>query len=398
MKSETRSIEGAADFELGVPRSRPLSYTVSTPDEGKPKGLVFVIPGFGGDTGAGYGEALRRHICDIHGFAAVSVAYHCIEARPENGAGLNIPPREHFMLAGVAAQHGVKVANYGDINALTVALKVLNTPIDTYAEILPGGGEYQNFGIVQAMDHLAVLADLVAKGPAFDKTQVIALGSSHGGYIAQLMAKIAPGSLSLVIDNSSYTQPPMNYMGMSREGELRIPFAGVMLVGRVKNGWTLDDRELANFYSRDADLIRDAGHPPHLAVQHSAAMGEGPRLYMVNAAEDAISPPAMKRRQAAAMRAAGFDVRLEIIDRPQLDGRVFKALVHGLDASLKGLFDRALPLARPGSGTLDCEAATIVDYPCVDRAYRFTHTAAGVVGETYELYPMGVDEDGQAAA
>lgn len=397
MQSQTRTIDGAADFELGHPRARPLSYTISTPDEGEPKGLVFAIPGFGADTATGYAEALRRHICDAHGFAAVSVNYHCVEARPENGGAVGISPREHFMLIGMAAHHGVKVGNYADLNELTSKLAKLGAPIEAYAEITPGGGEYQNFGVVQAMDHLAVLADIVARGPAFNRAHVIALGSSHGGYIAHMMAKIAPGSLSTIMDNSSYTQPPMNFMAQGvREYHTRM--GGVKLLCHVKNGWSLDDRAAANFYDRNADLIRDVAYPPHVAVMRAAAGEGGPGFVMVNAAKDGISPAPLKQRQAAALRATGLAAHIDIIDKPQIDGRVFKELTHGLNASLKGLFDRMLPLAAPRSGPLDCEAATVVDYPCIDTGYRFHHGADGVRGEVYDLFPQGADAHGKAAA
>lgn len=397
MQSQTRTIEGAADFELGRPRSRPLSFTISTPDEGKPKGLVFAIPGFGADTAAGYAESLRRHICDTHGFAAVSVDYHCVQARPENGGVVGISPREHFMLIGMAAHHGLKVSNYADINELTAKLAKLGAPIEAYAEITPGGGEYQNFGVVQAMDHLAVLADIVARGPEFDHAHVIALGSSHGGYIAHMMAKIAPRSLSAVIDNSSYTQPPMNFMAQGI-GEYHTRMGGVKLLCRVKNGWNFEERAAANFYDRNADLIRDVAYPPHIAVMREAAGEAGAGYLMVNAVNDGISRPALKQRQAAAFRAAGLSASLDIIDKPQIDGRVFKELIHGLNASLKGLFDRMLPQAAPRSGPLDCEAAAVVDYPCIDKGYRFHHGPNGVRGETYDLFATGEEGKDLAAA
>lgn len=96
---------------------------------------------------------------------------------------------------------------------------------------------------------------------------------------------------------------------------------------------------------------------------------------MVNAATDNISPPHMKQRQIAALQALGFDGQLTLIEKEHLDGKVFKQLVHGLDASLAGLFDMAIPDIRPRAGPSDAELRASVSYECVDSNYRFTHSS-----------------------
>src|SRR5205085_1340970 len=84
MHEETREIEPPLDFETGIARSHPLRYHLTWP-EGRAEGLVFIIPGFGGDTDERYAKRLRHHIARTHGLAAASVRYHCIEARPAGG-------------------------------------------------------------------------------------------------------------------------------------------------------------------------------------------------------------------------------------------------------------------------------------------------------------------------
>lgn len=375
MRTIRREIEGCWDFELQRPRTAPVSYVVDFPD-GPAAGLAFLIPGFGGDTDADYAQALRRHVVERHGLAAVSVRYHCHSARPANGAGLSIDPRDGVFLVGLAAMNGVELGDPRDIVDVIRRLSAANVECEIRATLEPARDEYQNFGIVQAMDHLTVLGDLVEQGVTFDRSRIIAMGSSHGGYIAHMIAKIAPRTLALVIDNSAYVQPPMEFLGRPTSIEYADAVApGITAFCRVRSGWSHDNRQAPDFYDRNRDLVRDLGYPPHLAAAH--ALGEGgPAFRMVIAATDDISPPDIKSRQAAAHRATGFDSQLAVIGEAELDGRVFKRLIHGLDASLAGLFDMAAPALAPREGPIDLEARSVVEYACVDSTYRFTHLSA----------------------
>ena len=49
MATMSGRIEGQQDFELGIPRTVPVTFTAETPEDGPADGLVFLIPGFGGD-------------------------------------------------------------------------------------------------------------------------------------------------------------------------------------------------------------------------------------------------------------------------------------------------------------------------------------------------------------
>lgn len=376
MRNIQRSITGPEDFELGRPRSAPLEYNASFPD-GPAKGLVFLIPGFGSDTDDGYAQALRKHVVEKHGMAAVSVRYHCHGARPSTKGRIKVDPREHLVLLGVAALNKVPVSDPNDLNGLIKRLSKAGVAAEVRATILPARNEYQNFGILQAMDHLAVLGDIVRQGTDFDATRIVALGSSHGGFIAQMIAKIAPRTLAMVIDNSSYTQPPMEYLGQPASAEFRTELApGIVANCRVSSGWTSLNRQAPDFYSRDRDLIRDAAYPGHIAATKAQA-GDSTTIYrMVNSTVDGISPPERKLIQDATLRAFGIDSRLALIGAEQIDGKVFKKLVHGLDASLAGLFDQAIGDLVPRSGPLDAELGSEVVYECVDSIYTFSHSAA----------------------
>lgn len=384
----TRQIEGAADFELGRPRTAPLTYDATWPQDGEAPGVVLVIAGFGGDTDSAYSRALRRHIVETTGMAAVSVRYHAFHARPANGGALRMDTAEHARLVGQAMLMGAQVENLADIHALMRALAAKNAPVSPKVWIDPAHGEAQNFGVLQALDHLCVIGDLMENAPPFDARRIVALGSSHGGYIAHMIAKIAPSTLAAIIDNSSYAQPPMCFLAIGDQPELTILYEGLHLHGRVASAWSVSDRGAPNFYDRDRDLIRDLRYPPHLAAMRAAAPDLGTQYFMVNSAVDTVSPPEAKRRQQAALARAGFASELSVIGPNDIDGRLFKTLTHGLDCSLKGLFDRYIGRMVSRDVAPDAVQGSTVVYPCVDRGYRFYHstTAPYVTGETYDLF------------
>ncbi|PZQ64064.1 MAG: hypothetical protein DI570_06880 [Phenylobacterium zucineum] len=385
----TREIIGAADFELGQVRKAPLRYDITWPAEGEAAGVVLVISGFGDDTSSDYSRKLRGHIVETTGMGAVSVRYHAFEARPNNGGKVVVDPREQVYLLGLAMVHGVKVDMSESALVLADAVGKVDNRSRVRAIIETGSGEPQNFGVIQALDHLCVIGDLIANAPPFDVRRIVALGTSHGGYIAHLMAKFAPSTLAAIIDNSSYAQPPMNFLGIGDESEFTLTAGAAVMDATVRSAWTVSDRQARNYYGRDQDLIRDARYPPHLAAARAAAADHGTQYFMVNSTVDSISPPALKRRQHAALVQAGFDAHLEIIGPEGIDGQLFKMLTHGLGCSLKGLFDRHIGQVRSRTVDPDVMQEAVITYDGVDLVYRFSHTldAPHVVAETAELFP-----------
>lgn len=395
----TREIDGAPDFELGLPRATALAYDITWPQEGEAAGVVLVIPGFGDDTAAGYSQALRRHIVETTGMGAVSVRYHAFHARPTNGATFSIDPREHIYLIGEAARRNVPMGDHNDIRAISQGLVAAKADVRGRVIIEPAHGERQNFGVIQALDHLCVIGDLLENAPSFDTRRIIALGSSHGGYIAHLVAKFAPSTLAAIIDNSAYAQPPMCFLSIGDQPELFLNLDGFTLEAQTRSAWSVSNREAANFYDRDRDLIRDLRFPPHVAAMRAAAADHGTQYFMVNSARDDISPPAVKQRQQAVLARAGFETELQIVQADDIDGQLFKKFTHGLDCSLKRLFDRYIGRVRPRETDLDGALATTIAYDGVDRGYRFRHSAQApyVQAEIYDLFADHAAETAAAA-
>ncbi|MCR6592022.1 DUF2920 family protein, partial [Campylobacter insulaenigrae] len=73
----------------------------------------------------------------------------------------------------------------------------------------PPNNEYQNFGIMAAIDHINALKDILNKYPQFKTLPKIYGGGSYGGYLALMCAKIAPWYVDGVIDNSGAALPPL---------------------------------------------------------------------------------------------------------------------------------------------------------------------------------------------
>ncbi|EGT3378230.1 DUF2920 family protein, partial [Campylobacter coli] len=85
-------------------------------------------------------------------------------------------------------------------------------------DFIPPNGDYQNFGIMAAIDHINALKDLVKRFPKLADLPKIYGGGSYGGYLSLLIAKIAPWYVDGVIDNSGSALPPLNYI-LGREME-----------------------------------------------------------------------------------------------------------------------------------------------------------------------------------
>jgi hypothetical protein len=371
-ESWTATIAGPDDVEMPIPRSSKITYHVTAPKTGA-KGLVFVIHGFGGDTDGGYDTHLRQHLAEAYGLAAVTVEYHCYHSRPPLGASVNIPPEELQRLQAFAWQVGlggtVSGSNVGEV--LKSVGERLSDTVVVKAQLVPPNGDYQNFGVLQAMDHLYVLDDLLREGRDFDRGQIWAFGSSHGGYLAHLLHKIAPCTLSAVIDNSGYTYAGRRYLGLGAEYNLTV--GRVVLACSVVTRWDFIDPESPCYYGVPQELIRNVAYAPHIS-ECARASESRCRFRMTNSKSDRISPSSLKVRQDAAYRAAGFDSQLVLFGEGSPSPDFVKSSEHA-DISLKQFFHQFAPalLERPARGPLDRDCRTTLTFDCAESRYRVQH-------------------------
>lgn len=342
-----KTIKGADDFELGIKRNSALTYSLTTPLKGKPSGIVLVIPGFGEDSNQEYQQKLRAHIATRYNLAAVSVNYHAIQIRPATGAKISLEQDDILVLQNALRRNNLSIqpelgANLAALSRVSVA----NNHVETLSgSLIPPNGDYQNFGVMQAVDHLLALADILREF-GNEELPIIAFGSSHGGYLANLLAKFAPNTFTAVFDNSAYAAAPYNYvLGRQTNAhefnyqESQCP--NIIFKCFSLNRWTLN-RNSPHFFSHDRQNIRAFYSKEHLADM--ARFGNNKTQYrFIHSLTDGIAPFREKKRYSDLLKQHGFDINFKEISNHDIDGQFVKNLEHGMGLSLKKMFDHFFP-------------------------------------------------------
>ncbi len=386
--SETKEILSCDDFELNIKRTNALKYKVSYPSDKEIKAVVFIVPGFGEDTNSDYLDKLRHYVAETFGVAAVNAYYHCFNSRPNNGAILEFDDIDVAVLQDVAKLYEVDFSTLEEINKNTV-LEHFNTVLtQRKAEgkmqadktvmlsmtLVPQNEEYQNFGMMQAIDHINVLLDIKKEvlNIAPDATSIF-LGSSHGGYIAHLAAKIAPSLVDYVIDNSSYATPPLQYI-VGKETNINQPeylihYEHLSLHCFVQTMWTTN-RQSSYCFSDDRYRIRNLMDEEHLKKQHDAR-NHKTTFISYHSTQDRLAPTQEKVDFYEKLKTLGFAATLHLISEEDVDGRFIKTLDHGMDMSIKELINIELPkiLEQAVEKKSEKEAKNI--YRCDTLSYDF---------------------------
>lgn len=111
------------------------------------------------------------------------------------------------------------------------------------AGLSPTNNEYQNFGILAAIDIINAINDALQRY-RIDKNNITLIGSSYGGYLANLVTKNKPGAIRLVLDNSSWAKPNLSYIVGREINSPEFIYSiknKIKLQLYVKTPWTLKD-------------------------------------------------------------------------------------------------------------------------------------------------------------
>ncbi|HFU5770893.1 TPA: DUF2920 family protein [Campylobacter jejuni] len=401
--SKTYEIDSCDDVELGIKRESKLEFKLWYDDEKEIKALVFIIPGLGGDADENYREHLAEFVASEYNAAVASVNYHCIGNRPQTGSTFFMDDIDKLILKASCEALGIQtpiniseICSYDQINENLkfidrniTQLKLDNRLQKNYVLGLnvsaqPTRNEYQNFGIMQAQDLLNVALYLKKNAP-FDIIEgggipVIMIGSSHGGYLAHLAAKIAPWLIDGVIDNSSYAKFLWRLVGFGKEIDFMKYycfgtancFQNINIYCSDKTFWTSNSSS-SNFFSVSRRMIRYILEPKHLEIQSSY-----PKPYYISYHsfyDKEIAPSDEKLELYRYLKQFGFDAELYMIKNPdQIDGKFIKSLEHGMGMSIKTLISKELPLILEKikqNPKKDCKEKCI-SYPCEDLLYQFS--------------------------
>lgn len=370
----TKTCKAASDFELNIGFDRKIKYHIENP-KNRSNGILFFISCFGLEFE--YIQKWLKKAADKFDMHAISVEYHCYQSRPETGASITMTDKLQREIAGIATMNGLHINSIGP-ESLTNIGNALPEKIQLDGAIFkPPNGDYQNFGLMQALDHLYVIADLIKQRLETDFNNIVLFGSSHGGYIAHIIAKLAPNTIRLIIDNSSYISPPPNYLNLG--SEYLIPFGKNLILGfSTYTLWQYVNPYDKTYYDISKKMIRDTANPEHFI---SNKQTRPVKIITYNAeSNDYISFPSDKKYQQQVYKKAGFEYELNMIDENKLNPP-FKILCHGMNASLWELVclnENAIRnIFAERKTILDFHNKTKLNFNCYNAIYTIIHNFKG---------------------
>lgn len=392
-------IDSCDDAELGIKRASKLEYRISYDNEKEIKAIVFIIGGFGANANISFLDFDREYIAKKFDVVTVNVFYHCFCARrsiDEKYSAITIFTKEDLpklsqALFDVGINMHVSLENahqsYELLNRHIATLKSQGKLAQNYqarltSTFIPPNGDYQNYGIMAAIDHINALKDLVKRFPKFSNLPKIYGGGSYGGYLSLLIAKIAPWYVDGVIDNSGSVLPLLEYIIGRNINKYDYLFndPNTFIEMFIKTYWTRKDENSLYFFGNENYMIRALLNSSHLQIQ--AKKNNNIIFVSYHSAKDEFGTSKDKETLFESYKALGHDVNLHLIkDESQIDGRFIKDLKHGMRISDKALFRKELPLVLEKlQGRKSLMQENSISCPCGNKAFTFKD-----VGNKFEL-------------
>ncbi|EAJ6237456.1 DUF2920 family protein [Campylobacter jejuni] len=393
--NQTFEIDSCDDVELNIKRTSKLEYRISYDDEKDLKAIVFIAGGFGANANISFLDFDREYIAKNFDVVVVHVFYHCFCARQSIDQKYNpklIPNQDDLervngILKNINLGHlSINKDNFEQIIPLIeqkvnemkqAGLVDESQKIELSCDFIPPNGDYQNYGIMAAIDHINALKDLVKRFPKFADLPKIYGGGSYGGYLALLIAKIAPWYVDGVIDNSGSAVPPLNYIiGRELEFESKDTNGDMYIQGNhffvscfLKTYWNRDENS-PYFFAKENYLIRALLNKEHLIIQSE----KNTNIFYVSyhSKYDPLTPCKFKIAYIESLQYLGYDATLHIIDENKIDGRFAKDLTHGMGIPDKALFRKELPLMLEKlQKRKSFMQENSISYPCGNKVFTF---------------------------
>ncbi|EPV9990680.1 DUF2920 family protein [Campylobacter coli] len=389
--NQSFEIDSCDDVELNIKRTSKLEYRISYDDEKEIKAIVFVIGGYGANANIYFLDSYRNYIAKNFDVVAVHVFYHCFCQRRSDvekySTLADFTKDDLKLIEKVLRKYNIPcdqlanntvVSHCEYLSEIMTELKMLNRlPYDfeerLSATFIPSRGEYQNFGIMAAIDHINALKDLVKRFPKFADLPKIYGGGSYGGYLSLLIAKIAPWYVDGVIDNSGSALPPLNYiLGREMEhsyGDYYEDFPHNRIIFFLKTHWTRKENS-PYFFNNENYFIRTLLNKDHLILQ--SQKNKNIIYVSYHSKEDPLTPANFKEQTMQILKILGYDVSLNLIDENKIDGKFIKNLDHGCGIPDKALFRKELPLMLEKlQGRKSFMQENSISYPCGNKVFTF---------------------------
>ncbi|EDG1783123.1 DUF2920 family protein [Campylobacter coli] len=388
--NQSFEIDSCDDVELGIKRTSKLEYRISYDDEKDLKAIVFIIGGYGANANIYFLDSYRNYIAKNFDVVTINVFYHCFCQRRSDvlkyDASAKFLEEDLENFSKVLNDFNIDSRNLNSNNALEyyhhldhyiTTLKSQGKLAQNYqakftSTFIPPNGDYQNYGVMAAIDHINALKDLVKRFPEFADLPKIYGGGSYGGYLALLIAKIAPWYVDGVIDNSGSALPPLNYI-LGREMESGCDYvlnsSHILIQCFLKTHWTRKENS-PYFFNNENYFIRTLLNKDHLILQ--SQKNKNIIYVSYHSKEDPLTPANFKEQTMQILKILGYDVSLNLIDENKIDGKFIKNLDHGCGIPDKALFRKELPLMLEKlQGRKSFMQENSISYPCGNKVFIF---------------------------
>ncbi|ELE9608318.1 DUF2920 family protein [Campylobacter jejuni] len=383
-------IDSCDDVELNIKRTSKLEYRISYDDEKEIKAIVFIIGGFGANANISFLDFDREYIAKNFDVVTINVFYHCFCQRRsdvEKYSAFTIFTKDDVsnlsqVLLEIGVNINVNLENaqqcYELLNQNITTLKSQGKLAQNYqakftSTFVPPNGDYQNYGIMAAIDHINALKDLVKRFPKFADLPKIYGGGSYGGYLSLLIAKIAPWYVDGVIDNSGTVLPLLRYI-IGRDLE-QFDFIfndpNTLIEMFTKTYWTRKDENSPYFFANENYMIRSLLNSSHSIIQVN--VNKNIVLVSYHSSKDEFNTSKDKQTLFLAYKELGYDATLHLIkDESEVDGRFIKDLNHGMRITDRALFRKELPLMLEKlQKRKSFMQENSISYPCGDKIFTF---------------------------
>ena len=388
--NQTFEIDSCDDVELNIKRTSKLEYRISYDDEKDIKAIVFIVGGFGANANISFLDFDREYIAKNFDVVAVHVFYHCFCQRRsdvEKYSAFTMFTKDDVSnlsqaLLEIGVNINVNLENaqqcYELLNQNITTLKSQRKLAQNYqakftSTFIPPNGDYQNYGIMAALDHINALKDLVKRFPKLADLPKIYGGGSYGGYLSLLIAKIAPWYVDGVIDNSGTVLPLLRYIiGRDLEQfDFIFNHPNTLIEMFTKTYWTREDENSPYFFANENYMIRSLLNSSHLIIQVN--VNKNIVLVSYHSSKDEFNTSKDKQTLFLVYKELGYDATLHLIkDESEIDGRFIKDLNHGMRITDRALFRKELPLMLEKlQKRKSFMQENSISYPCGNKVFTF---------------------------